>query len=179
MRLIQNSEPVIHRHHCTAARKGKEMTDEELLDFAVEVLMAEYAETNTAAFRYGKEMAGKADFWFSDPTHNKVNVLVVYDDNLDESKPNINSAWMLDQYRHNGDIPRVTVASAWCFGDKNYDGKPAVCGGDFCFQFYPISLLPDQENAPLDKVLSPIELAAKFALTWNRLDASIVAPYLD
>lgn len=179
MRLIKNSEPVVNKHHCTAARKGKEMTDEELHDFAVEVLMAEYAETNTMLFRYGKEMSGHADFCFSDALHNKVNVLVVYDDKLDESQPNVNSAWMLDEWRKTGAIPRVTIASAWCFGDKNYDGKPAVCGGDFCFQFYPISLLPNQENAPLDKVLSPDELAAKFALTWNRLDASIVAPYLD
>lgn len=179
MRLIKNSEPVVHKHNCAMARRGKEMTSEELHDFAVEVLMSEYAETGTATFRYDIAMAGRADFWFSDSLHQKVNVLVVYDDELSESHPSVDSTWMLDEYRQNGAIPRVTVASAWCFGDTNYDGKPALCGGDFCFQFYPISLLPDKENAPLDKVFSPIELASKFAQTWNNLDASIVAPYLD
>lgn len=179
MRLIKNSEPVIHKHKCIAERFGKEMTHEELHDFAVEVLMDEYAQTNATAVRYGREMAGHADFWFAGSLHEKVNVLVVYDDDLSESHPNINSTWMIDEYRQTGAIPRVAVASAWCFGDKSNDGKPAICGGDFCFQFYPMSLMPDEENATLDQILSPIELASKYAQAWNNLDASILAPYLD
>lgn len=124
-------------------------------------------------------MAGRADFWFRGTLHHKVNVLVVCDDKLGESHPSVDSTYMLEDYRLNGAIPRVAVAGAECLDDTCHDGKPALCGGEFCFQFYPISLLPDQENAPLNEVLAPMQPASKYAQAWNNLDASIVAPYLD
>ena len=46
MRRIKNGEPVFHFHKCFPDRVGEVMTAEELHEFAVEVLMSEYGDTN-------------------------------------------------------------------------------------------------------------------------------------
>lgn len=84
---------------------------------------------------------------------------------------------MINQYYQQGIIPRITLVSSWCFNGKN--GVPAICGGDFCFRYKNISLLPNQQNPPLNTILSPYKLALKYAEAWRELDASIIAPYLD
>jgi hypothetical protein len=88
---------------------------------------------------------------------------------------------MVEEYHRTGAIPRVTFAYAWCmYGEENtQNGKPAICGGEFCFKFYSVSLLPDEKYEPLTKMMSDIELADVYAEAWRKFDASIVAPYLD
>ena len=56
MRLIKNGEPVIHKHKCIAERFGKEMTHEELHDFAVEVLW-------TSIHRQMRQLSDTAEKW--------------------------------------------------------------------------------------------------------------------
>ena len=93
----------------------------------------------------------------------------------------LRTSWMVNEYRRTGAIPRVTMVNAWCIYDNNdsKDGKPAICGGNFCFKYYSVSLLPDEENKPLENKMSDIELAAKFCDAWRFYDASRIAPYLD
>ena len=86
---------------------------------------------------------------------------------------------MVEEYRRTGAIPRITLASAWCISDQSENGKPAICGGEFCFKYYSISLLPDEKNEPLERKLSEVQLAVKFAEAWRYYDADKVAPYLD
>lgn len=192
MRRIKNGEPVFHTHECSEERRGKVMTTEELHDFAVQVLMEEYSDTNAEVVKYNKKAANEADFYFVNSGkkpnftvgasgEKKVNVLVVYKDETDESIPDIDTSWMVEEYRRTGAIPRATMATAWCVygGEDNDNGKPAICGGDFCFKYYSVSLLPDEENEPLERKLSDVQLAAKFAEAWRYFDADKVAPYLD
>ena len=192
MRLIKNSEPVFHTHKCPAERRGKRMTGQELHDFAVQVLMEEYGETKAEVVKWNKQSPYEADFYFEDPDicrnpvtgewgRKRVNVLVVYeDDDLSGDISGIDTSWLVEHYRRYGMIPRVTFASAWCiYGNECPTGKPAICGGDFCFKYYSVSVIPDEKNGKLDKVLPAYKLAAIYAETWHRLDASIVEPYLD
>lgn len=110
----------------------------------------------------------------------KVNVLVIYKDKIDGDISDIDTSWLVEDYRRNGAIPRVTFASAWCIADgTGENGKPAICGGEFCFKYYSVSALPDEENTELEKELSPVELAVKYAEAWRKFDASIIEPYLD
>lgn len=188
MQRIKNGEPVFHTHECSENRRGKVMTAEELHDFAVQCLMNEYAETNADVVKYDKMHASQPDFYFvsngrrsslSTPNEKKVNVLVVYKEDMDEDVSGIDISWLVDDYQRNGNIPRITIASAWCTADGCEDGKPAVCGGDFCFKYHSISVLPGEENKELEEELSPLELAVKYATAWKQFDASIVEPYLD
>lgn len=189
MRRIKNGEPVFHTHMCPEDRKGKVMTDEELHEFAVQCLMEEYSETNADVVKYDKVHAFQPDFYFvntgkrpnfSTPCEKKVNVLVVCKDDADGDISNIDTSWLVEDFYKNGVIPRITFASAWCISDESEEnGKPAICGGDFCFKYYSVSALPDEKNAELGKILSPVELAVKYAEAWRQLDASIVEPYLD
>lgn len=55
MRRIKNGEPVFHTHECSEERKGKVMTAEELHDFAVQILMEEYSDTNADVVKYDKK----------------------------------------------------------------------------------------------------------------------------
>ena len=192
MRRIKNGEPVFHTHECSEERKGKIMTAEELHDFAVQVLMEEYSDTNAEVGKYDKKATNEADFYFINhgkrpnftlgvSGEKKVNVLVVYKDDTNDSVPDIDATWMVDEYRRTGAIPRATMVTAWCInGDEdNESGKPAICGGDFCFKYYSVSLLPDEKNEPIEKKLSDVQLAAKYKEAWRKLDASVITPFLD
>ncbi len=179
MRKIKNGEPVFHTHECSDDRRGQVMTAEELHDFSVQVLMEEYAETGATVERTSKSNPFEPDFHFKSSDRKVVNVLVVYRDETDGDISDIDTSWLIDEYRRNGIIPRITFASAWCVDEKSEDGKPAICGGDFCFKYHSVSAMPDQENRVLDKKLTPVELAVKYAEAWKHSDASIVEPYLD
>lgn len=189
MRKIKNGEPVFHKHNCSKEREGQVMTAEELHDFTVEVLMSEYADTGAKVFKYENKNGNEADFCFvgtgvkdqfrGDIANKVVNVLVVYSDEFTKDIPDIDTSWLLDEYFRTGAIPRVTFAMGWCISGNSENGQPAVCGGEFCFKYYSVSLLPYQKNEELEEELSPVELAVKYAETWKQLDASIVAPYLD
>lgn len=189
MQRIKNGELVFHTHECTEDRRGKVMTAEELHDFAVLCLMKEYSETNAKVVRYDKIHASQPDFYFvnngkhpnfSTTGEKTVNVLVVYKDDIDGDISNIDTSWLVDDYQRNGIIPRITFASAWCIADESDEnGRPAICGGNFYFKYYSVSALPDKETPKLEKKLSPVELAVKYAEAWRQFDASIVEPYLD
>ena len=190
MRRIKNGEPVFHTHECSEERKGKVMTAEELHDFAVQILMEEYSDTNADVVKYYKKAPNEADFYFVNSGkkpnftigatgEKKVNVMVVYRDEFNTDISGIDTSWMVEEYRRTGAIPRITLASAWCISDQSENGKPAICGGEFCFKYYSISLLPDEKNEPLERKLSEVQLAVKFAEAWRYYDADKVAPYLD
>ncbi len=183
-----NGEPVFHTHECSEDRRGKVMTADELHEFAVQCLMQDYEETNTEVVRYEKIHASQPDFYFvnsgkrqnfSTNREKTVNVLVVYKDDIDGDISDIDTSWLVEDYRRKGIIPRITFVTAYCIADESEDGQPAVCGGDFCFKYYSVSVLPDEENHELEKELSPVELAVKYADAWRQFDASIVEPYLD
>jgi len=190
MRRIKNGEPVFHTHECSEERKGKVMTAEELHDFAVQILMEEYSDTNADVVKYDKKTPNEADFYFVNSGkkpnftigatgEKKVNVMVVYRDEFNTDISGIDTSWMVEEYRRTGAIPRITLASAWCISDQSENGKPAICGGEFCFKYYSISLLPDEKNESLERKLSEVQLAVKFAEAWRYYDADKVAPYLD
>ena len=189
MHKILNGEPVFHKHSCSKEREGQVMTTEELHDFTVEVLMSEYAETGANVIRYDKKNGNEADFCYVNTgkkaqfrgsgAEKAVNILVVCRNKFTKNISDIDISWLVEEYHRTGAIPRVTMAMGWCISDSSEKGQPAICGGEFCFKYYSVSVLPDEKNEELEKVLSPVELAVKYAEAWKRLDASIVAPYLD
>ena len=65
MRRIINGEPVFHCHKCSPDRVGKVMTEEELHDFAVEVLMSEYDDTNSDVIKLIRKRLMKPIFVLS------------------------------------------------------------------------------------------------------------------
>lgn len=184
---LENGMPASYKHSCSAERQGQVMTAEELHDFAVEVLAAEYAETGAEVVKLEKARGCEADFRFtntgkkpqfmSSGSKRPINVLVVCRDEPDSDISDIDTTWLVEEYLRTGAIPRVTIAMAWCMDDEN--GHTAICGGDFCFKYHSVSVLPDQQSEELEDVLSPAELAVKFEEAWEEYDATIVAPYLD
>lgn len=185
----KNGRPAIHKHGCSKEREGQVMTAEELHDFAVDVLMKEYAETGARVFKYEKVAGNEADFCFVNTGKNaqfrsgkgerSINVIVACKDGLTDDISGIDTSWLVDEYCRTGAFPRVTMAIWRCMSDEREDGRQAVCGGEFRFRYYSVSALPDQENEELECKLSPVELAAKYVEAWTQMDASIVAPYLD
>ena len=168
------------------------MTPEELHDFTVQTLMAEYSDTRAIVHRYEKKESNQADFYFVNTGrrpnfslgisgNKKVNVMVICKEKLTNIISDIDSTWMVSEYKRTGAIPRVTFATATCMykGRLCEKMKDSVCGGDFCFEYYSVSLIPDQENQQLDKQLTDVEITDKFAEAWRKLDASIIEPYLD
>lgn len=189
MQKIENGNPVFHINKCPEERKGKEMTSDELHDFAVEVLMKEYTQAGAKVIKYNKKGANEADFSLSPSgktsqfiggdADDVINVLVVYREEPTIDTPDIDTSWLIEEYKRTGAIPRITMASSYCISNQSKHGSPKICGGEFCFKYYSVSPMPDETNDPLDEQLSAVKLASKYAETWNQLDSSIVSPYLD
>ncbi len=176
MRKIINGEPHVVRHECSLERKGQIMTPAELHAFAVKTLKEEYEmSTNTIMMPAGNHISA-ADLCLVGGGK-FVNIKVIYSDTLDIDFSRIDTAPMIDRFYKFGEIPRLTVASAWCFDSEG--GKPEIGGGSFCFKYYNISLIPGEENKPLPENLTPMQLASKYAEAWKALDADIIEPYLD
>jgi len=176
MRKIINGEPHVVRHDCSPERKGQRMTSEELHAFAVKTLKEEY-EMSSNTVMIPPEGSNNATDLCLINGGSFVNIKVIYSDTLAIDFSRIDTAPMIDRFYKHGEIPRLTVASAWCFDSEG--GKPEICGGSFCFRYYSFSLIPDEENHPLKEMLSPLQLATKYAETWKALDADVIEPYLD
>ena len=176
MRKIINGEPHVVYHNCNIEDKGRIMTPEELHAFAVKTLKEEYEMSSNRVIIPTEDHSRAADLCLIGAKR-LINIKVIYSDTLDIDMSQIDTTAMVDRYYAYGEIPRLTVASAWCFDSDG--GKPEICGGSFCFRYYNISLIPGEENAPLPEILNPMQLAAKYAETWRNLDASIIEPYLD
>ena len=177
MRKIENGEPVFHKHSCSEELVGKVMTPEQFHDFAVECLMEEYRKTGAEVQAFGKGCG--ADFSFSCIGGNKVNVLVLCKERLDNDIRGVDTEWLRAEYIRSGNWPRVTVTSAWCCEGSGQNGKPYICGGNFCFIYHSVSVIEGEDNPPLEKNLTDVELAVRFQEAWKELDADIIAPYLD
>jgi hypothetical protein len=176
MRLVINGEPHIVHHECLPERKGKKMTWDELHAFAVKTLKEEYSMYSTNVMIPSIDYRDAADFcFFRDDV--LINVKVVYSETLDIDFSQIDTSPIVDRFYKYGEIPRLTVASAWCFDSDS--GKPEICGGSFCFKYYSFSLIPDEKNHPLPEMLTPIQLASKYADAWRFFNADLIEPYLD
>lgn len=185
-RRDENGEPVVHKHECSAERKGRVMTEQELHDFAVEALMADYTANNGKVTKIEKKVGNEADFRFDNDgsrpnfavlTPTSHNILVVVEQEGKFDLDSIDKQWLINEYRSNGVYPRVTIASAFCLDTDS--PKDLICGADFCFKFYSFSVIPDEANEPLERRLTDVELADKYAQSWREQDASIIEPYLD
>ncbi len=176
MRKIINGEPHIVRHECRPERKGQIMTSEELHAFAVKTLKEEYEMSSSTVMTPPGDHMNAADLCLVS-VRSFVNIKVIYSDTLAIDFSRIDTAPMIDRFYKHGEIPRLTVASAWCFDSDG--GKPEICGGSFCFRYYSFSLIPNEVNHPLPEMLSPLQLASTYAETWKNLDADILEPYLD
>ena len=178
MRKIKNSEPVFHTHKCADADKGRQMTEDELRSFIVECLMEEYADTGAVVTRLERRSDDMPDFTFT--SMDKIISVAVRCTGLRSYDiPDFDPSWMQEDYRKTGRIPRLTIVRCWCVADGVKGGEPAVCGGVFCLLSQSFSLLPDEVNPELEKHLSDLELADKYAQAWKEFDAEIVKPYLD
>lgn len=178
MRKIKNGEPVFHHHECTDDRKGQVMTESELHEFTVECLMDEYKETGAHVERLHREGAFQPDFLF-DSMGRTVNVAVMCGDRNYPDPSGFDGSIMAAEYEGTGRIPRLTLARYFCSTPQKPDCEEAVCGGDFCFCFYSLSLLPGEENKPLERHLSDVDLAVKYMDAWKKKNAYLIEPYLD
>lgn len=177
MRRISNGEPVFHQHHCMKEDAGRSMSAEVYHDFTVKCLMDEYADCKVETQLLPKVSDFSADFRIVRKDRG-VNVLVVCRDRNGKI-PYIDFSWLIREYRQTGDFSRVTVADSWCIAEGIDDPSIPVCGGSFCFKYQSMGVNPDEKNGKLDRKYTAVELAAKYAQTWNSRDASIIAPYLD
>ena len=176
MRKIINGEPHVVHHECSLECKGQAMTLSELHDFAVKTLKQEYEMSSNTVMIPSEDRKSAADLCLV-ASGKIINIKVLYSDTLKIDLSQIDTTAMIDRYYLYGEIPRLTVASAWCFDSEG--GKPEISGGSFCFRYYSISLIPGEENHPLPEILNPMQLAAKYAEAWKALDADIIEPYLD
>ena len=189
MYRISNGEPVAYKHHCNSNREGYMMTDEELKDFLVNNLVECYKECGTNAEVINKSSQNNTFWGLLHKAKRKeftpdIRIYDIFGSdslNLDivvttkSGARDFDASNMIEDYKRTGNLPVLVIGDAWCFDDER--GLPKN-GGSFATKYEIQSLLPD-DNAPLPKLLSQRELAETVMEGWQKLDASIFAPYLD
>ena len=180
-------KPAVYTHPCDICRKGQQMTAEELHEFAVAALLEAYHSCDYLLFKYDsgvgadfmcQSTGGRYSFKY-DGAYPICNVLVVCAESDGFDLSQLDTAWMMDEYLHTGNLPHVVFAKSFCVSE-GHDAGDTICGLDYFFSFDAVSLAAG-ENEPLKekKPLTSLELAVKFSEAWKNQDASIVAPYLD
>ncbi len=171
--IMFDGKPAVYKHKCDIWSEGEPLTKEELRRFAVDVLVDAYEHTQ--AISDVQRLKQGADFSFKryDTT---INVLVVYDEDLEVDVSQCNSEWLLRRFEEAHEMPRIVVASA-----TNAEGKDDVArGGDsFSFQFKVISLIDIDERTVGDDSRSDLELAKLFAQAWKTRDVELIKSCLD
>ena len=175
MRLIKNGEPVFHHQYCEDEIKNTIMDSTSLHAFAVDVLIEEYRSTGCQVSKIERKIGNEADFKFYNKDKS-VNVKVFCKDDFNLNKFDI--SWMVNDYIVNGVFPRIIIADTWCVSDVGDNGKPAVFGGDFCFRYKPLSIIPNQQNIPHEE-MSDFQIACKIKSAWVNLDITILEPFID
>lgn len=79
----------------------------------------------------------------------------------------IDTSWLIEEYNTHGTFPRLIIADAWCISDVGNDGKPEVCGGDYCFCYETVSVIPNQQNVAHEE-LTKYQIATQFLNTWQQ-----------
>ncbi len=176
MRLMTNGEPTIHTHIVGDTPAGDQLTPDELLQFSVQSLIEEYRRSTTELSIFPKKHPSDPDFTIKS-AGSEIHVLVVYQRDLSVNIEEMDISRMLEIYHETGSIPRLIIASSWCFAD-NCNGMQAIAGADFCFKFHPICLLPNQRNTQFAYPLDHNSLVKIYANMWKALDADIIKPYL-
>lgn len=183
----REGEPAVYTHPCDICRKGQQMTAEELHEFAVAALLDAYDSCDYLLCKY--ESGEGADFMCQstggrysfkyEGSYPISNVMVVCADSDGFDLSQLDTAWMMEEYRQTGNLPHVVFAKSFCVSE-GYDLGDTICGLDYVFSFDVMSLAAG-ENDPLKekKPLTSLDLAVKFCEAWQNQDASIVAPYLD
>lgn len=177
MQSLSNGEPAIYTHVLSVTPAGQVMSAEELHDFAVSVLMSEYLAHGHEVSLYPKEYPNDPDLRLRSGCHD-VHVLVAYHQDWRVAMRGVDTSRVWDLHVEDGIIPRLILASSWCF-DAGDSGQPALAGGDFAFRFQPVSLLPLEVNAPLAEALDHDALVHLYAEMWETLSTEKIKDYLD
>jgi hypothetical protein len=193
MRLILNGEPCIYTHKCVVGDvKGSEMSPDTLQHFLVDTLYESFVQCSANVKKVSQE-----GWSYSDNAHGFINNL--FNSSLKKSPDIIykmdgddRETWLFVMPRKE-DVSRIDVkfvnkmvvkknilpvlvaGDLWCF---ETDGQKNLCGSTFAAKYETISLL-NEFNAVLPQILSQPQLIQKIAESWQKLDASIIEPYLD
>lgn len=186
MRLIMNGEPYVFQHSCPPRDMGKPMNGEEKRRMLTDNLLDIYNRCHMAASRY--EVPKKSLWQRVRESRN-----IVYPDicinnfhGSDDSKayyyvrpfgdnPDINPANLPDDIK-TGWV-KVIYGSVFCLEQQKPDVY--VKGCHYAVQYSSEAILPVQKNHNLPEMLSDKELAEKYVESWKKLDADIIAPFLD
>ena len=193
MRLIVNGEPYLYTHKCKPGeKKGDTMSLESLRHFLIDALYESFRQCgskielvedhwkyrntdNSNVFRglFSTSLKQQPDLIYRMDGESKDTWFYVMPNKEDVSL--IDLKFLAKSVEKRGILPVLIVGDVWCF-DTN--GQKNVCGAAYAAKFEGISLLRDK-NEPLPDMLSQKQLIEKVALSWQNLDADIIAPYLD
>jgi len=193
MRLILNGEPYLYTHKCGDGDvKGNEMSPDTLQQFLVDTLYESFVQCSSNVKKVGQEgwsyignatgfinslfkssLKKSPDIIYNMGGDDRENWLFVMPRKEDVSRIDIKFVNKMVAKRNI--LPVLVVGDLWCF---ETDGQKNLCGSTFAAKYETISLL-NEFNPVLPQILSQPQLIQKIAESWQKLDVSIIGPYLD
>lgn len=188
MKLIQNGEPYIFEHKCSASERNQIMTEEEKRAFLIENLLDIYQKCHLSASRCEKprmsffdKLKGKSvptfypDIVINDflgtKGHKAYYIVVPKGTNVGNFDLSI-----LPDYMKNTFV-KILYGSVFCLEEQTPELYKKGC--HYASQYLSKAVTPIQSNPPLEKIFSDQELAQIYAAAWQSLDVSILRNVLD
>lgn len=185
MRYFVNGEPYVYTHVCQESEKGQVMNSAEKRDFLVENLLDIYSKCHVQAERYPRpenprpvELGGKDWSLMPDIVINNFrgwNKRAYYYVIPEGTSFSVDLRQLPSEIQNS--YLKVISGSVYCL-NKNKE-EYYEKGADFVTKFSSKTILPKQENHPLDKILTDEELTTIVAKAWFDYDTTELEKYLD
>lgn len=180
MRYFINGEPYVYSHKCSEYEKGMLMSPAEKREFLIENLLDIYGKCHMQVERYSPSVVlGDMDSsYLPDIVINNFrgwNKKAYYYVIPEGTSFRLDLRQLPEEIQNS--FVKVISGSVFCLNrnKEEYYEK----GADFVTKFSSKTILPKQENNPLDKILTDEELTTIVAKTWLDYDTTELEKYLD
>ena len=183
MRLIVNGEPYVYTHKCKGEVKGEVMSRDTQRQFLIDTLYESFCRCGSDVKLF-KDQHNDSELTSSSLQQQPDIIYKMEGDNCDtwlyvmlekDDKAQIDMKYVNNAVQKQGILPVMVVGDLWCL---ETNGQKNLCGSVFAAKYETISLLRET-NKELPELLTQKQLIEKIALSWQKLDANIIEPYLD
>lgn len=146
MLLDENGEPRVFAHAATNERRGEEMSEAELLSFAVDVLVTVYEQQGMKVCDISKSATVKSPNFVLESRNGKLYFVLVNCSSFPSTTGRLSGLDLspyANEAHNNGALPTIAEVGVYCF---DTDGAPPICGGSFAVKFDSLEALRDPKN---------------------------------
>lgn len=174
--LDNNGEPWLIKHGCRKEQAGKPLSEKEMQRFAQDVINLIYIRMGTKIVPYYAPTPDYPHFAIESNRRLTKCFIIKYVEDI-ENVPQIDNEASKRLFERYGTFPRVVYVSMMCM--ETMDVTKPQAGGHYAVKVRYETMLDDLGQKTLTERKSHSELVEVLKEAWDKLDASILEPYIS